>query len=33
MDAALAADPRLVLVLADISAASVVEAQRRHPDA
>jgi transketolase len=32
MDAALAADPRLVLVLADISAASVVEAQRRHPE-
>ncbi|TVT13309.1 transketolase [Amycolatopsis acidiphila] len=32
MDDALAADPRLVLVLADISAASMARAQRRHPD-
>jgi transketolase len=32
MDRALTADPRLVLVLADISAASVAGAKRRYPD-
>lgn len=32
MDRALDADPRLVLVLADISAASVTGAKQRHPD-
>lgn len=32
MDEALAADPRLVLVLAEISAAQMEQARRRHPD-